>query len=141
MKLCSCFNTSKNDYMAYETAIPGKQKNDAPMNYLIILILLLLSLNITQLAGCRPLNPWNTIIRCLFFSTIDKFCCIVFKNKWLLSLKRLAGLKIHRKPCIVKCNFNKLTSVRPGTFHPSIKEMFAILGLSSLSDNLTVFIF
>ena len=25
------------------------------------------------------------------------------------------------------------------TFHPSIKEMFAVLGLSSFPDNLTVF--
>ena len=130
MKLCSSIDTIKNDYMAYETTIPGKQKHDAPINYLIFPTLLLLALNITLLPGCSPLNPWLAIIRCLIFSTIDKFCCIVFKNN-IAVLKGLGGLKIHRKSCIVKCNFHKATSVRLETFHSSVKEMFAILGPSS----------
>ena len=81
VKLCSSIDTIKNDYMADGTT-PGKQKDDAPINYLVILTLLLLVLNITLLAGFSPLNPWLTIIRFLFFSTTDKFCCIVFKNNY-----------------------------------------------------------
>ena len=38
-----------------------------------------------------------------------------------------------------KCNFSKATSTRPKTYYPAIKEMFLILALSFLSDNVTVF--
>ena len=72
VKRCSSFATAKNNYMDYETTTPSKQMHDVPINYLIILTLLLLALQlalkITWLAGYSPLNLWLTIIRCLFLS-------------------------------------------------------------------------
>ena len=54
-------------------------------------------------------------------------------------LKKSAALKIHRKMCIVKGNFSKATIPRTKAYYPAIKEIFAILALPLLSENVAVF--
>ena len=41
--------------------------------------------------------------------------------------------------CIVKGNFSKATIPRTKAYYPAIKEIFAILALPLLSENIAVF--
>ena len=64
--------------------------------------------------------------------------CDIFKNTFNTS--RINCRKTHRKTCMVKCNFSKVTNCIPKAHCPAAKEMFAILALSFLSASVTVFI-
>ena len=57
---------------------------------------------------------------------------------WRFNIEAIIYMLLYNE-CTLKCNFSKVVSSRPKSFHPAIKEMFAIIALSFLPDNVTVF--
>ena len=116
---------------------PSKQMHEVSKNQQITLVLVLLTPKMTLLTATLPIRSLTPHYQMLFLSTIDKSCCKIFKKQGSLLLKTSAGLKTHRKTCMVKFNFSKTTSFKRKA--SAMKEMFDILTISFLLINVTVF--
>ena len=100
--------------------------HEVPINYQIILVLLLLPLNMILHAGYLV---WLKIIRCHFRP--PKAILVVHtsrskNSKGQLFLKRSAALKAHMKKLVVKFNFSKAATYRLKAYFFVMKEIFAI---------------